>query len=277
MNAWIKAAAVFAVGALSGGGVVYLVLDRKYAKLLDEQTEDLRGYYRKRIVDLQGILQKKEEAAEDLSSKNPQTLRVTDEDYTTLADQNSFVDYTLFARHDDISKIEPVIDHIEANVSNMRDELEKVSRAVHDDDFDEHMAERESPDDDEMTPEEEDDLIMMEENERREAARAQAIAENVQPYPLTRAEFLNQRTWNEKISWTLYKDGVVTDETGEVVDDVKRYLGDQLMEAFGIDGDDPDVAYIGNDQLETDFEICRVEDYYGPVEEDDGLTLSSEG
>lgn len=277
MNTWIKAAAIFAVGALSGGGVAYLVLDRKYAKLLDEQTEDLRGYYRKRIVDLQGVLRKKEEEAEDLSSKNPQTLQVTDEDYTKLADQNRFVDYTSFARHDDISKIEPVIDHIEANVSSMRDELEKVSRAVHDDDFDEHMAERESPDDDEMTPEEEDDLIMMEENERREAARAQAIAENVQPYPLTRAEFLNQRTWNEKISWTLYKDGVVTDETGEIVDDVKRYLGDQLMEAFGINGDDPDVAYIGNDQLETDFEICRVEDYYGPVEEDDGLTLSSEG
>ena len=72
----------------------------------------------------------------------------------------------------------------------------------------------------------------------------------------------------------MYKDGVVTDETGEVVEDVKRYLGDQLMEAFGIDGDDPDVAYIGNDQLETDFEICRVTDYYGP---DDELTLSSEG
>ena len=272
MNAWIKAAAIFAVGALAGGGVAYLVLDRKYAKLLDEQTEDLRGYYRKRIVDLQDVLRKKEEEVDDRPSKDPK-LQVTEGDYAKLEAQHGFVDYTSFARHDDISKI----DHVETNVSSMRDELEKVSRAVHDDDFDEHMAERESPDDDEMTPEEEDDLIMMEENERREAARAQAIAENVQPYPLTRAEFLNQRTWNEKISWTMYKDGVVTDETGEVVDDVKRYLGDQLMEAFGIDGDDPDVAYIGNDQLETDFEICRVADYYGPLDEDGGLTLSSEG
>lgn len=270
MNTWIKAAAIFAVGALAGGGVAYLVLDRKYAKMLDEQTEDLRGYYRKRIVDLQDVLRKKEEKAEDLSSKDPK-LQVTEGDYAKLEEQHGFVDYTSFARHDDVSKI----DHVEANVSSMRDELEKVSRAVHDDDFDEHMAERESPDDDEMTPEEEDDLVMMEENERREAARAQAIAENVQPYPLTRAEFLNQRTWNEKISWTMYKDGVVTDETGEVVDDVRRYLGDQLMEAFGIDGDDPDVAYIGNDQLETDFEICRVADYYGPLDSD--LTLSSEG
>lgn len=273
MNAWIKAAAIFAVGALAGGGIAYLVLDRKYAKMLDEQTEDLRGYYRKRIVDLQDVLRKKEEKAEDLSSKDPK-LQVTLGDYAKMLDeQHGFVDYTSFARHDDVSKI----DHVESNVSSMRDELEKVSRAVHDDDFDEHMAERESPDDDEMTPEEEEDLVMMEENERREAARSQAIAENVQPYPLTRAEFLNQRTWNEKISWTMYKDGVVTDETGEVVDDVRRYLGDQLMEAFGIDGDDPDVAYIGNDQLETDFEICRVADYYGPLDEDDGLTLSSEG
>lgn len=270
MNAWIKTAAIFAVGALAGGGVVYLVLDRKYAKLLDEQTEDLRGYYRKRIVDLQGILRKKEEKAEDRSSRNPK-LQVIEGDYALLEDQHGFVDYTSFARHDDSSKIALV----EANISSIRDELEKVSRAVHDDDFDEHMAERESPDDDEITPEEEDDLVMMEENERCEAARAQAIAENVQPYPLTRAEFLNQRTWNEKISWTLYKDGVVTDETGEVVEDVRRYLGDQLMEAFGIDGDDPDVAYIGNDQLETDFEICRVADYYGPLDSD--LTLSSEG
>ena len=269
MNTWIKAAAIFAVGALAGGGVAYLVLDRKYAKMLDEQTEDLRGYYRKRIVDLQDVL-RKEEKAEDLSSKDPK-LQVTEGDYAKLEEQHGFLDYTSFARHDDISKI----DHVEANVSSMRDELEKVSRAVHDDDFDEHMAERESPDDDEMTPEEEDDLVMMEENERREAARAQAIAENVQPYPLTRAEFLNQRTWNEKISWTMYRDGVVTDETGEVVDNVRRYLGDQLMEAFGIDGDDPDVAYIGNDQLETDFEICRVADYYGPLDSD--LTLSSEG
>lgn len=272
MNSWIKAAAIFAVGSLAGGGVTYLVLDRKYAKMLDEQTEDLRGYYRKRIVDLQDVLRKKEGEAEDLSSKNPK-LQVTEEEYAKLEAQHGFVDYTSFARPEVSSRI----DQIESNVSSMRDELEKVSKAVHDDDFDEHMAERESPDDDEMTPEEEDDLIMMEENERREAARAQAIAENVQPYPLTRAEFLNQRTWNEKISWTLYKDGVVTDETGEVVDDVKRYLGDQLMEAFGIDGDDPDVAYIGNDQLETDFEICRVADCYGPLDEDDGLTLSSEG
>lgn len=274
MNAWIKAAAIFAVGALSGGGVAYLVLDRKYAKLLDEQTEDLRGYYRKRIVDLQDVLRKKEGEAEDLSSRDLKD-QVTEGDYAKLEEQHGFVDYTSFARPE--VTVTSRFDTIETNVSNMRDELEKVSRAVHDDDFDEHMAERESPYDDEMTPEEEDDLIMMEENERREAARAQAIAENVQPYPLTRAEFLNQRTWNEKISWTLYKDGVVTDETGEVVDDVKRYLGDQLMEAFGIDGDDPDVAYIGNDQLETDFEICRVMDCYGPLDEDDGLTLSSEG
>ena len=270
MNMWIKTAAIFAVGALAGGGVAYLVLDRKYAKLLDEQTEDLRGYYRKRIVDLQDVLRKKEEKAEDLSSKDPK-LQVTEGDYAKLEEQNGFVDYTSFARPEVSSRIE----HVESNISSMRDELDKVSKAVRDDDFDEHMAERESPDDDEMTSEEEDDLIMMEENERREAARAQAIAENVQPYPLTRAEFLNQRTWNEKISWTLYKDGVVTDEIGNVVDDVKRYLGDQLMEAFGIDGDDPDVAYIGNDQLETDFEICRVMDCYGPLDSD--LTLSSEG
>ena len=279
MNAWIKGGLIFAVGALAGAGTIYLILDKVYEEKFNQELDDVRSYYRTRIRQLNEVLDKKEEKDSDLShhqsTENP-SVNISQKDYENLVTKDedgdkSFVDYTSYARHEDISEVST----IHTDVKSLRDELDEVSKAVHDDDFDEHMAERESPEEDD---EENEYREMLAENERIADEQEKAKNEGIEPYPITRAEYLNQKSWYEKLSWNFYQDGFVTDDGDEKVLAPEDCLGPNLMEAFGLDGDDPDVAYIRDEQRARDIEVCRVaEDYYPKREVVSDVKLSSEG
>lgn len=271
MNAWIKGALIFAVGVLAGAGGTYLALDKKYEALLEEQIEDVRDRYRAKILE---NWDKVKETASTEESESSKATHISQEEYEeSVSSEEDRVDYTKFARHDDIPTS---VGSVHTDIKKMRDELEKVSEAVHDDDFDEHMAERESPEEDEDDEENEYQQALIE-SQRIADEQEQAKNEGVEPYPITRAEYLNQKSWYEKLSWNFYQDGFVTDDGDEKVDGPEDCLGPNLIEAFGLDGDDPDVAYIRDDQRARDIEVCRVaEDYYPkrPVVAD--VKLSSE-
>lgn len=252
MNAQVikaaKIAAIFVAGAATGAGITYLALNKKYERILNEETKDIRDRYRKRLmVDWEKV----KETATTEEPKNPS--HISSNDYEKKSSDENFTDYTSYAKSADIPTVKGTTHE---PTQNLRDELNRVSEAVHDPDFDEHMAEREFPDDDE------DDGLEL--NARIQDELDRAKNEDIKPYAIGRAEYLNQKGWYDKLSWTLYEDGIITDERDEVIHHPEKQIGQEFDVAFGFDGEDPDIAYIRNDQRATDYEIMKTpERYYG--------------
>lgn len=64
-----------------------------------------------------------------------------------------------------------------------------------------------------------------------------------------------------KITLKYYpKQQVLLDEEEEPIDDVEAYVGWRALNRFGDESDDPDIVYVRNRRLETDFEVERTED-----------------
>ena len=77
------------------------------------------------------------------------------------------------------------------------------------------------------------------------------------PYIITPEEF--GETGYEMVSWTYYKDGVMTDENGCVLDkeDIDDLIGLDAINHFG--EHEADAVHIRNEEQENDYEILRVE------------------
>lgn len=73
-------------------------------------------------------------------------------------------------------------------------------------------------------------------------------------------------TGYDTFQYTYWKDGIVTDENNEVVDDYPQIIGNFNESMFG--EYDPDAAYIRNMEAEADIEVVREERYYGELLED---------
>ena len=80
------------------------------------------------------------------------------------------------------------------------------------------------------------------------------------PYVITPEEF--GETGYEMISWTYYKDGVMTDENGTIMDeeDIEDLIGLDALNHFG--EHEADAVHIRNEEQENDYEILRVEVEY---------------
>lgn len=136
---------------------------------------------------------------------------------------------------------------------------EKLSRAIETyvpseeerKNFEEYMAEMESPEDDD-----EEDYYDDDEEEDIPAERG-----HNGPYRITAGEFCNTRTYYDKVSLNYFrKDDVVSDDHDRVFDNAERILGD-LQAAFGGENA-PDILYIRNEALEVDYEISMVDGSY---------------
>lgn len=77
--------------------------------------------------------------------------------------------------------------------------------------------------------------------------------DTVAPYVISPEEF-GEKTGFETTSWTYYADGILTDESDEIVGDPESFIGDGL-EHFG-DFDD-DSVYIRNENEKCDYEILK--------------------
>lgn len=250
MKQWIERGLIFAAGVAVGCATSYGFLQKKFEAVLEDEVRDVREHYQARLAD---ILEKKS-ALVALNVAASSDTSLSENEYTeTLKDGT---DYTRYANGE---KPDTVNGTSKEAVVDIKNELERVSQAVHDDDFDRHMAERESPE------ETDSDIFDLEEEESRQRQEELEKAKNdgVRPYAITRGEYMNQKEWYEKLSWNLYQDEVVTDERDDVVLAAEDKVGDELFEAFGVNPSDPDVAYIRNDALGIDFEVCKIaEEYY---------------
>lgn len=77
--------------------------------------------------------------------------------------------------------------------------------------------------------------------------------DSVEPYVISPEEFGEDDVYDTK-SWTLYTDGVITDDIGQIVDDPENIIGDAL-DHFGEFEDD--AVHVRNEDLECDYEIIK--------------------
>lgn len=77
---------------------------------------------------------------------------------------------------------------------------------------------------------------------------------NVYPYDISADEFGEKEDY-DCISLDYYSDGVLTDSTGDVIDDIDRTVGRDFARYF--DKYQEDAIYIRNDRLQCDYEILR--------------------
>ena len=81
-------------------------------------------------------------------------------------------------------------------------------------------------------------------------------------YPITPEEFNDMDTY-QATTLICYSDGVITDRSDVVIEDVEELLGnwdEQLIGQY-----EPDAAYIRNDYLMQDFEVLRSESSYKEI------------
>lgn len=77
-------------------------------------------------------------------------------------------------------------------------------------------------------------------------------------------EFANEYPHHFKLALTYYElDGILANDQDEIVDDVSRLLGENVMNSFGDDPDDPNSVYVRNLSEGADYEITKVSSGYG--------------
>jgi hypothetical protein len=79
------------------------------------------------------------------------------------------------------------------------------------------------------------------------------------PYVISYEEFAEEMNNFEKLTLNYYEDDdVLTDEEDGVVTDVIGVVGDDALTSFGDRSEDPEVVYVRNEKLETDYEVIRL-------------------
>lgn len=90
--------------------------------------------------------------------------------------------------------------------------------------------------------------------ENEEEKEKEPMMPKIEPYVISPSEFGEMDEY-ETVSLTQYADGVITDEWGDVIEDVDRVVGPDVESHFGEYEDDS--VFIRNDDLKTDYEILR--------------------
>ena len=237
MNTIVKVALGFVAGAVTGGIGTYFGLRSRFARETQKEINEYREIARERI-----------RAANEFVDKMTKEEKKSEEAYDKAANSyDKFVDYTSY--YDD--------EHC-----NLRDELNAVSQAVKDENFDKHMAEREHPEEDEEDLDEEFD------NEEKIESLRKSKEDKKLPYIIDAAAFHNTQQWYDKITLTYFEgNDVLTDDREDPIDNPEELVGTDYKKFFGIDENEPDIVMIRNDCNGCDYEICRVPaSYAGDVE-----------
>ena len=103
-----------------------------------------------------------------------------------------------------------------------------------------------------------------EREEEKETKKVNKFGKDI-PYVIAPEDFGENEDY-EKVSYTYYSDGVVTDEREEIVKDVGETIGEDFADHFGDYEDDS--VYIRNDVIGIDYEILyddrTYEEVHGP-------------
>lgn len=88
------------------------------------------------------------------------------------------------------------------------------------------------------------------------------------PYVISPDDF--GETGYDTVSLTYYSDNVLADDYDEVVEDAELLIGNYSLDSFGTY--EEDIVHVRNDETQTDYEICRVNETYSDVASADDTT-----
>jgi len=103
------------------------------------------------------------------------------------------------------------------------------------------------------------------EPEGTETPVVETVAEVIsgQPYVINMLSWTNEARAFSKLSWTFYdEDDTLCDEHEEIVSNPDNIVGPDALLRFGEGSDDPDVVYVRNVNMASDYEISRVHAKY---------------
>lgn len=247
MTANTKAVLCFVVGLAGGAAATYFLLDAKYAKLLDEKVEEETQAIRKKYTD---IIQKYDLAM----TSNKNVVEAVKSEKGGDDDKDGMDGYTRYGTYASETDI-PVNGATESSIAKMRDELDKVSKDAHSDEFDKYMAERESPEDDEAEETEEEYLERIG-REETEAADRDADTHDG-PYIISPTDYEETHEGYIKRDWDYYiENEVMVDEEGSVIDHYTDYVGTQFKNWYVNKTKDSEYlpeCFIRNDKLGVDY------------------------
>ena len=83
------------------------------------------------------------------------------------------------------------------------------------------------------------------------------------PYVITEAEWAFNENDHDQINLTYFAgDQVLADDADGVIEHVDQIVGILNLDRFGVGTDDPNVLFVRNEKLGSDYEIARREDKY---------------
>ena len=79
-----------------------------------------------------------------------------------------------------------------------------------------------------------------------------------EPYVISLEEFSEEKDNFDKTTLYYYElDDTLTEQNDEIITDVYSTIGDNALSSFGEESQDPDIVYVRNEKISTDFEVIR--------------------
>ena len=216
--------ALIFIGGVAVGGAATFFYMRK--KLVDQEED-----YEQQIQDVKAVYSKK--AEKDAADTERAKRMVTDN----------------IRMKDELMKSMAIADK-----QKYRKEYNAFSRPVPEEELKDLGDEAELGGDDD----EEDDGLISEYPQEDIAER---------PYVITEFEAINGRKMYDKTTLNYYDDGILEDEaTDYLIDDIDGTIGLDSLNRFGegTEDGDPDVVFVRNEKISTDFTIVRQHRDYIP-------------
>lgn len=132
------------------------------------------------------------------------------------------------------------------NLTDIKPELDELSKKYSDPDFDEHFGDREYPEDDEDIDDTESDFYDGGSRDPDDPCRP--------PFEIDEKELEDEFSDSELTSITFYQgDEMLLDERGELISDVAGLLGPMVADALPTCTDE--YIYVHNDAHDTNYEV----------------------
>lgn len=225
----------FVAGGITGAGVAFLFLKKKFDKRIDEELEKINS----------------EMSEEDVAYFEGETkVNIEDLDSTPAPTLN------------DISKkyASPKAEEMDyKNFYSKKEESADPAESEHPEEEDDEENENET--------DPESIGVITPENENLVAGyqmtKEMAYSKDKKPKIITGDSFYNEYPHFDKISLQYYfDDDILATEEDEEIDDVERVLGDTL-DKYGFRNNDESVIYVRNLSMGTDYEVFKVRAAFG--------------
>ena len=86
------------------------------------------------------------------------------------------------------------------------------------------------------------------------------------PFVISDTEMYDMRQEYDKVTLVYYAgDNTLADEDDFIIDDVEAIIGEDNLDSFGTECEDPDMVHIRNERLGSDYEVIRANSRYMDV------------